>query len=401
MARSTLTEIPVLVGRIVPVMLLVAALYGAPASAQTVALVPAPRSPAQTEAVEQASEGIRTWLAENDIPGVTVAVGLDDYVVWAEGFGWADLEQQVPVTALTRFRTGSVGKALTAAAVGLLVERGRLDLDAPVQRYVSGFPEKRWPVSTRQLMAHTAGVRHYRGDDEPLSAVHYDDVLASLDIFAGDSLLFRPGTAYGYSTYGWNLVGAVVQEASGRPFLEFMRLEVFSPARMTSTVPDDVFGIVPHRARFYDRDPEGHLRNADFVDQSNKWPGGGYLSTPSDLVRFGFAMLDRELLEPETVELLWTPVTVESGEPTPGGLGWALANVQGRAMVGHGGRSVGGTAALMIFPEERMIVSVMTNVTAAAPAPIALLLARLFDPAAAGGEPGHWTIPRRLQESHR
>jgi len=142
-----------------------------------------------------------------------------------------------------------------------------------------------------------------------------------------------------------------------------------------------VFGIVPDGASFYDRESDGRLRNANYVDQSNKWASGGFLSTPSDLVRFGFAMLDGELLEPGTVELLWTPVRLESGESTPGGLGWGIADVGGRRMIGHGGRSIGGTAAVMIFPEHRMVVSVMSNVTGAAPAPIAAGLARLFDPA--------------------
>ncbi len=352
-----------------------------PAAGQATALVPAPRTDAHAQAVDQARERVREWLAENNVPGISVAVGLDGELVWAEGFGWADLEQRVPVTPLTRFRAGSVGKPLTAAAVGLLYERGRLDLDTPVQQYVPSFPEKRWPISPRQLMGHTAGIRHYRGMEEALSSVHYDDVLEGLEIFAADSLLFRPGTDYSYSTYGWNLLGAVVQEAAGEPFLEFMRREVFAPVGMRHTVPDDVFGIVPHRASFYDRDSDGRLRNANYVDQSNKWAGGGFLSTPSDLVRFGFAMLDGELLEPETVELLWTPVQLESGESTGNGLGWSFQDFGGRPMIGHGGRSVGGTASLMIFPEQRMVVSVASNVTGAAPAPIAVALARLFDPA--------------------
>lgn len=353
----------------------------APVAAQATMRLPQPRIAAHAEAVEQARERVLEWIAENNVPGVSLAVGLEGEIVWAEGFGWADLEQRVLVTSLTRFRSGSVGKPLTAAAAGLLHERGRLDLDAPVQDYVPGFPEKPWPISTRQLMAHTAGIRHYDGAEEALSAVHYDDVVESLEIFAADSLLFQPGTGRQYSTYGWVLVGAAVQGAAEEPLLDFMRREVFAPAGMTSTVPDDVFAIVPHRARFYDRDAEGRLRNADFVDQSNKWAGGGYLSTPSDLVRFGFAMLDGRLLERSTRDVLWSPAVLESGEPTGNGLGWDFANLGGRPMIGHGGRSVGGTASLMIFPEQRMVVSVTTNVTGAAPAPIAVALARLFDPA--------------------
>ncbi|MFV1988072.1 MAG: serine hydrolase domain-containing protein [Gemmatimonadota bacterium] len=361
--------------------LLLVVLAPDPAAGQATARIPEPRSPAHAEAVEQASERVREWLAENNLPGASVAVGLDGELVWAEGFGWADLEQRVPVTPLTRFRIGSVSKPLTAAAVALLYERGRLDLDAPVQEYVPSFPEKRWPISTRQLLGHIAGIRHYRGDEEMLSSEQYDGVLEELEIFAADSLLFRPGTDYSYSSYGFNLASAVVEAAAGEPFLDFMRREVFAPIGMRHTVPDDVFRIVPHRASFYGRDSEGRLWNASYVDQSNKWASGGFLSTPSDLVIFGFAMLEAELLEPETIDLLWTPLRLESGESTEYGLGWFIREIGGRPVIGHGGSSIGGTTAFFIFPDQRMVVAVNSNVTGGPVAPIAMALARLFDPA--------------------
>lgn len=363
------------------VTLLTVACAAFPAAGQATARMPAPTAAAYAQAVDQARERVQAAIAQRNLPGVSVAVGLDGEIVWAEGFGWADLEQRVPVTPLTRFRIGSASKPLTAAAVGLLYEAGRIDLDAPVQQYVPSFPAKRWPISTRQLMGHIAGVRHYRGEAEVLSSQHYDDVLDGLEIFAADSLLFRPGTDYSYSSYGWNLVGAVVQAAAGEAFLEFMRGEVFAPAGMSHTAPDDVSRIVPYRASFYARDTDGLLRNASYVDQSNKWPSGGFLSTPSDLVRFGFAMLDHGLLEPETVELLWTPLRLESGESTGYGLGWFIRELEGRPVIGHGGSSIGGRTSFFIFPEERMVVAVTSNATEAETTPIAFALAGLFDPA--------------------
>ena len=153
-----------------------------PASAQAVVRVPASVADAQATVVDSARAIVREWVAKDNLAGASVAVGIDGQVVWAEGFGWADIEQQVPVTALTRFRIGSVSKPLTSVAVGLLYERGKIDLDAAVQKYVPSFPKKRWPISTRQLMGHVAGIRHYRGD-EFLSSKHYDNVLAGLEIF--------------------------------------------------------------------------------------------------------------------------------------------------------------------------------------------------------------------------
>lgn len=338
-------------------------LSGASAFAQRAADVLPPHAAEYPEAVEQARELANDLVESENLPGLSAAVGIDGTVVWAEGFGWADLEQRVPVTPLTKFRIGSVSKPLTSAAVGLLYERRRLDLDAPVQKYVPDFPEKRWPITTRQLMGHIAGVRHYR-DGEFLSSKHYDGVLEGLTIFAEDELLFEPGTDYSYSSYGWNLVSAVVQEAAGEEFLDFMQQEVFASFGMRHTVPGYMARIVPDRVEFYVQDENGELRNAPWVDNSYKWAGGGFLSTPADLVQFGFGMLDGDVLEPETVELLWTSLRLDSGEATGYGLGWKVGeDEQGRRFAAHGGGSVGGTTSFVIYPDLELVIAVTTNLS--------------------------------------
>lgn len=320
-------------------------------------------APAYNEAVDAAQELAAAVLEEANLPGLSIAVGIDGAVVWSEGFGYADLELRVPVTPLTRFRIGSVSKPFTATAIGLLYEDGKLDLDAPVQQYVPGFPEKRWVITTRQLGGHTAGIRHYLGD-EFFSSRHYDGVLPGLEIFAADPLLFRPGTDYQYSSYGWNLVSAVVQSASGVEFLTFMTQRVFQPLGMRDTVPDQVTPIIPHRSSYYRHDAEGGIVNAPFVDNSYKWAGGGFLSTPEDLVRFGFGYIRDPLLEPETVELLFTPQRLESGETTGYGIGWRTReDSSGRRTVGHTGGSVGGTTAFWTWPEQQMVIAAVSNLS--------------------------------------
>ena len=171
-------------------------------------------------AIEDARAIVREVMAESGIPGVSVAVGFHSRVVWSEGFGLADLERFVPVTTLTKFRVRSVSKPITAAAMGVLMEAGKLGLDVPVQNYVPDFPEKRWPITVRQVAGHIAGIRHY-ADDEFLSNRRYPDVTTSLEIFEDDPLLFEPGTQYSYSSYGWNFLSAVVEAASGEEFLGF------------------------------------------------------------------------------------------------------------------------------------------------------------------------------------
>lgn len=366
---------------------LVVALAPLPTPAQTVVRVPAPVAAAQLPAVDSARERVRAWVEKDNLAGASVAVGIDGQIVWAEGFGWADLEQHVPVTPLTRFRIGSVSKPLTSIAVGLLYERGKIDLGAPVQKYVPSFPKKRWPISTRQVMGHIAGIRHYRGD-EFLSSKHYDNILDGLEIFEHDSLLFRPGTKFSYSTYGWNLVSAVVESAAGEPFLDFMRREVFAPFGMRHTVPEFMASIIPDRVRYYEHDKQGRLVNAPYVDNSYKWAGGGFLSTPSDLVRFGFGMLDGKVLQRKTVDLLWTPLTLESGKSTGYGLGWSVDTLDGRRVIGHSGGSVGGTTLFLIFPDEHMVVAITTNLSDARVDSIASEVAKLFAATEMVGAPG-------------
>ena len=295
-------------------------------------------------------------------PGVSIAVSRDGRLLWSEGIGCADLELDVPVSTATRFRIGSVSKPLAAAALGSLVEEGRLDLDAPIQRYVPDFPVKAWPITPRQLAGHLAGVRHYEAGEFEIRD-HYDTVRKGLVIFEKDALLFQPGTDFSYSTYGFNLLSAVIEGAAGEPFLAVMEERVFAPAGMHETSADDPAAIVPNRARCYTRTAEtGKILNAGFVDNSYKWAGGGFVSTPEDLVAFANALLDGRLLKPETVRLLWTSQKTSDGKETEYGMGWGVdKDSKGRARVRHSGGAQGGTANLIIYPAEHLVVAMVVN----------------------------------------
>ena len=304
-------------------------------------------------AIDQARAFVRDTMQALGAPGAQVTVMQGGKVIWSEGFGFADLEQQVPVTPITRFRVGSVSKSLTSAALGKLVETGKLDLDQPIQQYVPSFPAKRWPITTRQLAGHLAGIRHYKSSAEFELTRHYATVTEALDIFKDDSLLFEPGTKYSYSSFGWNLVSAVIEGASGEPFLRFVEREVFGQADLRHTAPDYVDSIIPNRARWYTRGPnKGGIINAPLADNSYKWAGGGFVSTTDDLVSFGDAMLHGRLLKPETIKLLWTSQQTRDGKPTKYGMGWGVeTDKNGRWRISHSGGAVGGTAFLVIYPD--------------------------------------------------
>jgi CubicO group peptidase (beta-lactamase class C family) len=303
----------------------------------------------------------------------------------------------VPVAPDTRFRIGHASKALTSAAVGLLLEKGRLRLDDEIQTYVLAFPKKEWPVTLRQLMGHVAGVRHYRSEVDYMPSAHCDRAADGLRSFENDPLQFEPETQYRYSTFGWILVSAAVEAAAGEPFFTFMRTQIFEPLGMAKTTSDSATEPIPGIATFYyprfSGDPSSGPELATTVDYSCFAGAGAFLSTPSDLVRFGMAVSSRlrqgfgaqggKLLQPATVRKLQTPQLLASGEETEYGLGWMLETVplagEPTRLASHASRTLlGGTTSFMTFPERGIVVAVTSNISKADTRSIALRIAEAF-----------------------
>ena len=346
-----------------------------------------------TGAVEQGRQLARAALTAQNLPGLSVAVGAGGDIVWAEGFGWADLEKQVPVGPNMRFAIGTASVALTSAAVGLLLEKERLHLDAEIQTYVSAFPDKQWPITLRQLMGHTAGVSNDGGDEEPV-AEHCERTADGLKRFADRSLRFEPGTRLSFSTYGWILVSAAVEAAANEPFFTFMRKQVFDPLGMRDTTVDATTDPIPDLATAYfprfGADPRYGPQAPERFDSSCFAGAGAFLSTPSDLARFAMALNSGKLLKPATVQLLQASHRLTSGEDTGYGLGWDLETVtidgKQTRMVGHDGSLRGGmVSSFMTFPELGIVVAVTSNTSFADTAAIALKIAQAF--AAQGKSP--------------
>ncbi|WP_319590706.1 serine hydrolase domain-containing protein [uncultured Draconibacterium sp.] len=313
--------------------------------------------------IVEAEDYLEQLRVESESIGWTATVSVNNEIVLSKGFGLANYEQQVPVyPEKTKFRIGSISKALTAAGLGILIEEGKIDLDAPVQKYVPDFPEKKYEITTRQVAGHLAGIRHYNGN-EFLSSKYYPTVKDGLTIFMNDTLLFEPGTQYSYSSYGFNLLSAVMEGASGQEFLHFMQTRVFDPLGMTETTAERMDSLILFRAGYYDMN-NGKVINAPFVDNSYKWAGGGFISTSEDLVRFGNGMLNNTLFSEEVKQQLITPQTLANGETTEYGMGFFSGIDEfGRSYYGHAGGSVGGCSNLIIYPKEKMVVAVITNDT--------------------------------------
>jgi serine beta-lactamase-like protein LACTB, mitochondrial len=339
------------------------------------------------DAVDQARRLVRTSLSAQNLPGFSVAIGIDGELLWAEGFGWSNAEQRARVTPETTFRIGTASAVLTSAAVGLLLEQGRLTLDDEIQTAVPAFPRKEWPVTLRHLMAHVAGVRSDGGDESPLFEVACERPVEALPHFADRPLLFEPGTAYHYSNYGWIAVSAAVEAAAGEPFLRVMRKRIFEPLRMDDTAADDSGKASPDRATFYfprfSADPRYGLDLMRDIDLSCYAGAGVFLSTASDLVRFGLAVNGGTLLQPATVALLQTSQRLTSGEETGYGLGWDLERMAvGDAsvtVVGHDGDVLGGQVASLLTVRDRgLVVAVLSNSSYADTFTVAADIARSF-----------------------
>jgi len=356
-------------------------------------------SPGWAAAVEKGRQRARDGLIAQNLPGLSVAVGAGGQIVWAEGFGYADLEQKTPVAPETLFRIGEVSNALTSAAVGRLLEKHKLNLDAEIQTYVPSYPKKQWPVTLRELMAYQSGIENDEGDEEPIHT-SCEQTSEGLQRFANHRLLFEPGTQYHPSSYGWIVVSAAVEAAAGEPFFVFMRTDIFEPLGMTATQPGYWKEMIRDRATFYfprfAGDPKYGPDVAREGDHSCAAGGGAFLSTPSDLVRFGMAIDRGTLLAHETVDVLQTPQRLKSGQATDYALGWKieslpLAGTPSR-MAGHGTKEdfIGGTASLLTFPGRDLVVALTSNTSFADTESIGREIADVFagHPASARGAGG-------------
>jgi CubicO group peptidase (beta-lactamase class C family) len=283
------------------------------------------------------------------------------------------------------FRIGSVSKPLAAAGLMLLVEKGKVELDVDIHRYVPDFPDKGYPITTRQLAGHLAGIRHYRGNEVYLNR-HFVNVREGLRIFENDPLLFVPGEKYSYSSYGFNLISMVMEAAAGKDFLSYMASDVFTPLGMTNTEPDDATRVIAQRTLFYKAKASGGFELEPAVDNSYKWASGGFLSTPEDLVRFGSALLQPGFLTHDTLNALLTPQKTSDGKETGYGIGWEITkDKNGHLIWMHTGGSVGGTTILLIRPDVRIVLAITANCTDSPlsknhPAAIVETFSALFDP---------------------
>ncbi|APA69402.1 serine hydrolase domain-containing protein [Janthinobacterium sp. 1_2014MBL_MicDiv] len=334
------------------------------------------------------------WVAQRmdveRIPGVTVGF-TQGQVEWVKGYGYADLENRVPATAQSSYRLASVTKPMTAVAILQLVEQGKVDLDAPVQTYVPYFPVKPFPVTVRQLLGHLGGIDAYRDSRVEQHFKEHKDTRQSIAVFEQFDLIAEPGTRFRYTSYGYNLLGAVIEGASGESYGGYMRRHVWGPLGMDATVMDDPDAVIAHRVRGY-RLAGKEWKNSEFVDISSRFSAGGTRASVPDMLAFGKGIHEGRILSAASVATMLQPMATRAGRLTHYGMGWEMLPTGGRYAIAHGGQQPETVTYLFSFPSRQLTIAVAANLERINPE---AFVQRLFE--VVTGEP--WQLKTYIAEA--
>ncbi len=301
-------------------------------------------------------------VTEHNIPSLSAGILVDGELIWTDAAGFANKENQVEATTETLYRIGSISKVITTVLVFRLVESGKLNLEDPVQKYIPDYPiDKKGPIKVIHLLSHTSGIDHYRGK-ETRSFEHYSNLRDASRLFENRNLKFKPGTKYQYSSYGFTLLGAVIEAATGISYHANLKELVLDKAGMRSTFIEDRTDIKPGQAKLYKKKGNEVIPDVD-NDLSNIYPAGGLVSTATDLLLFFESWRNGKLISAENVQKM-VQVLEYNGDVLNenAGLGWNIWKHDKYGWVCHriGGQS--GTSTLLIsYRDQGVTVALLSN----------------------------------------
>ena len=302
---------------------------------------------------------MRDAMRQHPIPGAALAIVRGGQTVKTAAYGMASLEWRAPATSNTVFEIGSVTKQFTAAAILLLVQEGKLAVDDKISRHLQGAPAGWSQISIRHLLTHTSGLKNYTGLDGFELARHLTQTQFIAQI-AAYPLDFPPGEKWSYCNSGYNLLGYIIENVSGKSYGDFLEQNIFAPLGMAATGQREPRALLPLRASGYETNRAGQLihRNEDLTDV---FSAGALVSTVGDLAKWNAALDTDEILSAASRAQMWTPVKLNDGTTHPYGFGWFLQPWLGHANIGHNGSTAGFSASLQRFPEAGVTVIVLTN----------------------------------------
>jgi D-alanyl-D-alanine carboxypeptidase len=318
-------------------------------------------------------------VAEKRTAGVSVAVVKNGRPLVVKGYGFADLENDVPATPETVYRIGSVTKQFTSAAIMRLMEQGKLSLDDTLQKFFPNFPSQGNRVTVRHLLNHTSGIKSYTSLGPKWGRLMRLDLApdSMVSLFANEPFDFKPGDAWRYNNSGYFLLGMIIEKLSGKPYGQYLQDELFTPLGLKSTVYCDQAPLIKHRAQGYAPRPGGGgFINAEPLSMTHPYAAGSLCSTVNDLVAWTVALSSGKVVSPASYKLMTTPVALNDGKPLTYGFGLGVGAVGGHRQISHNGGINGFISELHLYPDDSVITVVLTNTGALAAVELERLIAR-------------------------
>lgn len=320
-------------------------------------------------------------LTRRRIPGLSVAALRGDSVLLVRGYGFANLEHDVPATDSTIYQSGSVGKQFTAAAVVMLAEEGRLGLDDPITKYLPEGAAVWRGITIRHLLTHTSGISDYADSTLDYRRPYGEQDLVRLATRL--PLRFAPGERWSYSNTGYLLLGAVIRKVTGRFYGEFLEDRIFEPTGMPTARVISESDIVRHRAAGYQL-VDGKLQNQSWVSpEINTTADGSLYLSVRDLSAWAIALNHGQVPRRSVLDASWTPVRLNSGGTYPYGFGWRIGEQRGYRQIGHTGAWQGFKTSIQRYPDFDLTVIVLANLAEAQPEAISYGIAGIIEPALA------------------
>lgn len=336
---------------------------------------------------QDANQLLQTSISENKFVGVTAGFSIDSTIVWAAGAGYSNSDQKTAFTEATLTRIASLVKPMTAIAIMQLYEQNKIDLDKAIQEYIPDFPVKKaGAITVRQLLSHTSGIAEYQSDKERENKKEYPTLKDATDIFKDRDLTGTPGAVYQYSTYGYVVLGLIIEKVSGMTYENYMQKNIWDKAGMAHTGIEHYGKNYPGKSELYHKNNKGKIKSQTPTNLSDRVPGGGIYSCLTDMLKFGRAVINNDLIKANTLEeMLQNPGIRKEGNPY--GFGWFLygENPKYGNVFGHGGAQTGASAQMMILPKEKTAIVVLSN-TSGANQEATNLSIQLFDIAAAANQ---------------
>ncbi|AJR04586.1 serine hydrolase domain-containing protein [Siansivirga zeaxanthinifaciens] len=305
---------------------------------------------------------VKKLIRKKQVPGLAITVSKNNKVLWSKGYGYSDLTNKTLVDPdKTVFRIGSVSKPIAAIGLLKIVEDSLMTLESSIYNYVPYFPKKDYDITIKQLGGHLSGIRNYQGNEFKLNKPL--DIREGISLFANDSLLFQPGTKYNYTSYNWNLISLAIQECTKIPFEDFVKYKVLIPFNMNKTFVDNN-QYIDGKAIFYKKIRKRHFKPVENVNNYFKIASGGYLSTSKDINIFGNALLNDSLVNPKQFKPFITAQKINNNDAnsTYYGIGFQVSkDSSGRPYFGHIGNGLGGYGIFYVYPEQKVVLSILTN----------------------------------------